>query len=105
MRRQSYSAAFKQESVDELLVGDKRGTQIARERAIDYTTLRRWREEFDQRGTNAWTKETLSAPTGDAKVAELERVIGQLTVENMILKKALTLARSTSKLGTLSSTN
>jgi hypothetical protein len=34
----------------------------------------------------------------------LERVVGQLTVENLVLKKALTLARSMSEPGTLPST-
>src|SRR3989442_5207495 len=38
-----YSAEFKQATIQELLVGEKRASQICRERRIDETTLRRWR--------------------------------------------------------------
>lgn len=99
MRTRSYDAVFKQEVVEELIRGDKRGAQIARERGIDYTTLRKWRLEYDTRGVEAWARPRAGASTSEEKIAELERVIGQLTVENLVLKKALTLARSPSKLG------
>ena len=99
MRTRSYDAAFKQEVVAEFVRGDKRGAQIARERGIDYTTLRKWRLEYDQRGVEAWSRPVAGASTSEEKIAQLERVIGQLTVENLVLKKALMLARSTSKLG------
>jgi hypothetical protein len=38
-------------------------------------------------------------PTLEARIAELERVIGQLTLENMVLKKALhqAMSRSTTR--------
>lgn len=105
MHTQTYSPAFKQEVVEEFVRGEKRGAQIARERGIDYTTLRKWRLEYDQRGAEAWSKPSAREKTGEEKIAQLERVIGQLTVENLVLKKALTLARSTSKPGTPSSTD
>ncbi len=103
MRTQTYSAAFKQEVVEEFLRGNKRGAQIARERGIDYSTLRKWRLEYDQHGAEAWAQPSARTATDEEKIAQLERVIGQLTVENLVLKKALTLARSTSKLNTPSS--
>jgi transposase len=104
VRVRSYDAAFKQEVVEEFVRGDKRGAQIARERGIDYTTLRKWRLEYDHRGVEAWSKAPATLPTSESKIAELERVIGQLTLEILVLKKALTFARSASKPGTLSST-
>lgn len=104
MRTKIYDAEFKQEVVEEFIRGDKRGAQIARERAIDYQTLRKWRLEYDQRGADAWSKPTVTLATNEARIAELERVIGQLTLEILVLKKALTLARSASKLSTSSLT-
>jgi transposase-like protein len=104
VRTNRYDAAFKQEVVEEFIRGDKRGAQIARERAIDYQTLRKWRLEYDQHGADVWSKATVTLPTNESKIAELERVIGQQTLEILVLKKALTLARSASKLSTNSST-
>jgi transposase len=104
VRTKSYDATFKQEVVEEFIRGDKRGAQIARERSIDYTTLRKWRLEYDQRGAEAWSHATSAVPTNEAKIAELERVIGQQTLEILVLKKALTLARLASKPSTTSST-
>ena len=34
----------------------ERAATLARERGIDYTTLRKWRLEYDNRGVEAWTK-------------------------------------------------
>jgi transposase len=104
VRAKIYDAAFKQEVVEEFIRGDKRGAQIARERAIDYQTLRKWRLEFDQRGAAAWSKPNVAVPTNETRIAELERVIGQQTLEILVLKKALTLARSASKPSTTLST-
>ena len=105
MRTRNYDATFKQDVVEEFVRGDKRGAQIARERGIDYSTLRKWRLEYDQRGAAAWSHATVTLPTNETKIAELERVIGQLTLEILVLKKALTLARSASKPSTSSSTH
>jgi transposase len=104
VRTKIYNAEFKQEVVEEFVRGDKRGAQIARERAIDYQTLRKWRLEYDQRGVEAWSKPTVTTPTSENRIAELERVIGQQTLEILVLKKALTLARSASRSSTSSST-
>jgi transposase-like protein len=104
VRTKSYDAGFKQDVVEEFVRGDKRGAQIARERGIDYSTLRKWRLEYDQRGAEAWSHATVASPTNETKIAELERVIGQQTLEILVLKKALTLARLACKPSTTSST-
>jgi transposase-like protein len=58
VRTHLYSATFKQEAVEEFLRGEKRGAPIARERGIDYSTLRKRRLEYEQRGAGAWSKPT-----------------------------------------------
>ena len=91
-----YSAEFKQATIQELLAGETRASQICRERRIDETTLRRWRLEYEERGAVAWSAPAPGTPSAEERIAELERVIGQLTVENLVLKKAARLARSLS---------
>lgn len=95
-----YSADFKQATLQELLAGEKGAAQICRERRIDATTLRRWRLEFEEHGAGAWSAPAPGTPAAEERIAELERVIGQLTVENMVLKRAAQLARSLSVRGT-----
>ena len=50
----------------------------------------RWRKEYEARGETAFTEKQ---PSGDealeARIAELERFCGQLSLENRILKKSL----------------
>jgi len=100
-----YSAAFKLETVQELLSGARRPMQICRERQIDQTTLRRWRQQYEEQGPNAWREMAPAGAVtgGEEKIAELERVIGRLTVENLALKKALAHAHSRSRNGSSSS--
>ena len=95
-----YTAEFKQATLAEVVAGEKGLTRICRERRIDQTTLRRWRLEYEERGAAAWSAPAPGTPAAEERVAELERVIGQLTVENLALKKALQAARSLSARGT-----
>ena len=97
MGTQRYSPEFKQTVVEELLAGAKRPGQICREHGIDFSTLRKWREQYAQHGLGAWSRpDAKTAASAEDKIAELERIVGQLTVENMVLKKALQQARSLS---------
>ena len=58
--------------------------------------LTRWRHEVRLLGAAAFTPLVGSSATPDyeQRIAELERVCGQLAVENAALKKALQLAQS-----------
>jgi transposase-like protein len=97
MGTQRYSPQFKQTVVEALLAGVKRPGQICREQGIDFSTLRKWRAQYTPQGVAAWTAAAgKTAPTAEGKIAELERIVGQLTVENMVLKKALQRAQSLS---------
>ena len=83
--------------VEELLAGAKRPGQICREHGIDFSTLRKWREQYAQHGLGAWsTPAAKTAPAAEDKIAQLERIVGQLTGENRVLKKALQRAQSLS---------
>lgn len=103
MRTGTYSAEFKRETVEELISGEKKQSQICRERGIDVTTLRRWRLAYEEHGEAAWATPKTEDSSAEAKIAQLERLIGQLTVENTVLKKALARAHSACKPATASS--
>jgi len=84
-RRRAYSAEFGQTTVEEFLDGPKRTNQICRKRAIGVMTLRSWRIEYEEYGGVARTRPTAPTTEQEIEIAELERVIGQLTIEKMVL--------------------
>lgn len=95
MGSQRYSPTFKQAVVEELLAGGKRPAQLCREHGLDFGTIRKWRAEYAAHGSSAWTGERLQRDTfTETQIADLERLVGQLTVENRVLKKALQQAAS-----------
>ena len=68
--------------------------EIARKYQLSPHLLHRWRGEWRAKGENAFPGighrgADLSALDDARRIAELERKIGQLTVENDFLKKAL----------------
>ncbi len=88
-KRRAFTTNFKLDTVMEGFQGEKSISQICRERNITDSLYYKWRDTFlaqaedifkDQRGTNAKGTED--------RIAELERMIGRLTMENDILKKA-----------------
>ena len=92
-----HSAAFKFEVVRQLQAGEKRLAQLCREHELDPTMVCDWRQRVEQRGAGAFPRsvagdeEMLPSATtlasAQARVGELERLLGQLTLENDFLKK------------------
>jgi transposase-like protein len=70
------------------------GSEIARKYQVSPHLLERWRGEWRAKGDSAFPgigRRGASLPAVDdaRRIAELERKIGQLTMENDFLKKAL----------------
>jgi transposase len=100
MRRQ-HSAEFKFEIVRQLQAGERRLGQLCREHDLDPAMVRGWRarvERYDPQafpgpGLVSSPPPELAAPSltlaaAEARIADLERLVGQLTLENDFLKKA-----------------
>jgi transposase-like protein len=88
-RRRSFSAEFKFETVVEALRGEKTAAQICRERDISENLLSRWKQEFIERGVAVFEQGSSSkADETEQRIADLERMVGRLALENEILKKA-----------------
>ncbi len=85
LKRRSFSSDFKLRVVREVEAG-KSPAQAAREHQLHPNLIATWRKHYEQRGAEAFTP-----PQADPeqRVAELERLIGQLTIENAFLKNVL----------------
>jgi transposase-like protein len=85
----TFTPDFKLDTVMEGFLGEKSIAQICRERKIKDTQYYKWREIFLENAVNIF-----DGQNGDKhkefedRIAELERMIGQITMENEILKKA-----------------
>jgi transposase len=89
----TFSRDFKLRIVRELQAGTTTRAHLCREHNLAPTVLTRWKQEYEQRGEEAFTA-AQPAPTSEsealaARVAQLERFCGQLAWENALLKKTL----------------
>ncbi len=92
--RRQYEAKFKLETVLELLKGDKTAAQICRERDISQDLLPRWKDTFRERAVDIFRGHKLGTSEEGARVAELERLVGQQALELAVLRKASSFTNS-----------
>lgn len=83
--RRSFSKEFKTNILREVDSG-LTIAQAARKHEVHPETIRQWRTRERKYGERAFAGHG-NAYTDEARIAELERTIGQLTVENRFLKK------------------
>jgi transposase len=88
--RRTYTAGYKLETVLEGIRGEKSVAQIWRERDIKDTLYYKWRDHFMSEAQAIFAdKRQRSVSDGSAeRIAELERMVGRLALENEVLKKA-----------------
>jgi transposase-like protein len=88
--RRNHTRDFKLQCCRQVATAEKRPAQICREHNLSESVLLRWRKEYEARGEAAFTEKQPSANEAlEARIAELERFCGQLSLENAILKKSL----------------
>ena len=88
-KRRTYSADFKLDTVMEGIRGEKSVAQICRERGIKDVLYYKWRDIFIERAAEIFESQKNTAQKEkEERVAELERMIGKLALENEVLKKA-----------------
>lgn len=85
--RRTFSAEFKARVVLELISGKKGLMEANREYGIKDTVLSRWKQEFLERAAQVF--EQPKANDQEARVAELERMVGRLTLQLDMAKKVL----------------
>jgi transposase-like protein len=89
-KRRTFSADLKFDAVMELLTEVKTASLICRERNITDKLLYRWKQEFLERAPQVFEDRRGRAGDEEAaqRIAELERMVGRLALENEILKNA-----------------
>ncbi len=85
--RRQFTREFKLQVIREVEAG-KTLAQAAREYELHPNLIRTWQALYTQYGQQAFAGHG-KAYSNEAKVAELERLIGQLTIENAFLKRLL----------------
>lgn len=88
-KRRQFSPEFKARVVLELMTGDKGLMEASREYEIKDTVLSRWKQQFLERSVDAFKPQPAKQQGQEEQIAELERMIGRLTMELEIAKKAL----------------
>jgi transposase-like protein len=93
-RGRTFTSDFKAQVVLEDLTSVKSPAEICREHQLKPQVLARWKAEFVQRAPEIFgTKEN---DEGQERTAELERMVGRLTMELEVAKKASNILTSLS---------
>jgi transposase len=87
VKRRKYSRDFKLQVVREVAAG-KSQAQLAREHEVHPNLIARWCRQHQHYKERAFAGPG-HAYTDEARLAALERMVGRLTMENDLLKKAL----------------
>ena len=86
--RRRFTRDFKISILRELEAG-KNIAQLSRENNLHPTLISRWRREYEKNPDDAFSGNG-NTYKEEARIAQLERLVGQLYAENNFLKKALT---------------
>jgi transposase len=84
--RRSFSNEFKRRIVEDLISGTATTATLCRRHNLAYPVITRWKKDYAEGKLD-------NEPSTDAgyqeKIAQLERMVGRLTMEKDVLKKAL----------------
>ena len=99
--RRRFSPEFKSDIVLQLLSGEKSLAQVCREHQLTAQMVNQWKQQFLAHARHAFEPDAVTQ-ADQLRIAELERLVGQLTMELAIAKKASSwLVSTTSKNGRL----
>jgi transposase len=99
MTKRTFSREFKLQIVRQLARGEKRISQLCREHGLCQTLVRRWRDQYEQEGENAWLPSGSRGAGGEidldpvARIAALEGALGRAHLEIDFLRHSLATLR------------
>jgi transposase len=91
--RRKFTAEFKAQLVLDLVSGAKSAGELCRQHQLNPQLLARWKSEFLERAPLLFQQEAMQSQEQE-RIAELERVVGRLTMQLEIAKKASVLLGS-----------
>ena len=86
-KRRTFTSEFKAKVVMQNITGERSASEICREHRLSPVLFSRWKSEFIANVAEVFEKGGKGNET-QARMAELERLVGKLALENEILKKA-----------------
>ena len=89
-QRRRFTGEFKAQVVLELLSGAKSAAELCREHQLSPQLLGQWKSELLARAPQIFEQEQARS-VDQERIAELERLVGRLTMQLEIAKKASTL--------------
>lgn len=89
-KRRSFTPEFKAQVVLEILSGAKTTAEVCREHDLSPQVVNHWKAELIQNAPKLFQSDGRSTPD-QARIAELERLIGRLTMQLEIAKKVSSL--------------
>jgi transposase-like protein len=98
--RRKFDPEFKVRVVLEMISGQKGLMEASREYGIKDTVLSRWKQEFLERAPQVF-EEPKAADHQEERIAELEQMVGRLTMQLEMAKKVLRYSDSPPKGGEL----
>ncbi|MEO0565558.1 MAG: transposase [Chloroflexota bacterium] len=93
-KRRKFSAEYKAEIVLSVLTGEKSQAEVCREQQLSAQQFGNWKRQFLENAASAFEKPETSEEK--AQIAELERMVGRLTMQLDIAKKASSILGSPS---------
>jgi transposase len=89
-KRKQYTAEFKFKAVMESFQRDTTIEAVCRKFDVPSSVMSRWRQEFQQNGPLAFEGKSKQQgpPAPGESPEELKKIIGELTVQNELLKKS-----------------
>jgi transposase len=94
-KRRTFTPEFKAQVVLEELTGIKDKAEVCREYRLRPQVFSRWRAEFLERASEIFATQP-SRGDEQERIAELERMVGRLTMELEVAKKASNILTSLS---------
>lgn len=85
--KRTYSVAFKRQVVEELLSGSATMGQLSRRHEISTGLIGHWKNRYAEGKLVEGKAENVKVL--EAKVKDLEQMVGRLTMDNELLKKAM----------------
>ena len=82
--RRSFTKEFKRQVVEEILSGGTTTAAACRKYSVAYPVVARWKKDYSM---GRLDNEPTTPEGWEEKIAQLERKIGHLTMENDTLKK------------------
>ncbi len=103
-KNRTFTPEFKAQVVLEILTGAKSAAALCREHRLKDSVVSRWKQEFLQDAAKVFQHDD-AQQQADARIAELERLVGRLTLQLEIAKKASALLEPTPPRNAPSSNN